>query len=163
MNAVKELDRVIDGISLQEFMENGNFINLGIVVNGNGEVLMIKRKKPETGKDDKVLLWAFPGGRQKFNTETNQPTETREECVRREVFLETGYDVFSTKEISLKIHPDFPNVVVVYHRCNLANSQPIAEPQEPEEVEEVRWVKLHEIRSLVTTTLDEKVAKEIGI
>ncbi len=146
-----------------EFMETRNFINLGIVVNGNGEVLMIKRKKPEMGKDGKVLLWAFPGGRQKFDMETNQAKETREECVRREVLVETGYDVVSAKLIGLKSHPDIPNVVVVYHRCNLTNSQPIAEPQEPDEVELVRWVKIQDIRSLITTTLDDKVAKELGI
>lgn len=163
MNAIKELDREIDDIALQEFMEKRNFINLGIVVNGNGEVLMIKRKVPEAGRNNTQLVWAFPGGRQKFDTKTNQAKETREECVRREVLVETGYDVVSAKLIGLKSHPDIPNVVVVYHRCNLTNSQPIAEPQEPEEVEEVRWVKLQDVRSLITTTLDDKVAKELGI
>lgn len=146
-----------------EYLQKQNFINLGIVVNNNGEVLMIKRKVPEEGRGDKVLIWVFPGGRQEFDTESNQPKETRSECVHREVLLETGYDVASVSEINLKFHPDIPGVAIVYHKCKLNTPEPISLPQESDEVEEVKWVKPSEIRNLITTTLDEKVAKELGI
>ncbi len=140
-----------------------NFINLGIVLNDKGEVLIVKRKKPETGKDGKVLLWAFPGGRQEFDKELNRPIETRSECVGREVLLETGYNITSVREINLKFHPDIPSVAIVYHLCKLNSPKPISPPQEPDEIEEVRWVRPSEIRNLITTTLDEKVAKELNI
>ena len=53
-------------------------INLGIVINNKGEVLIIKRKVPEKGKSGKILVWAFPGGKQESG-------ETRESAVEREV------------------------------------------------------------------------------
>jgi len=144
-------------------MEKHNFINLGIVLNERGEVLMVKRRIPEKGRNNQVLLWAFPGGKQEIDKQTSLPKESRNECVQREVLLETGYSIVSQKEINLKIHPDIPNVVIVYHLCKLLNPQAISKPQEPDEIEEIRWIKPQDIRSLITTTLDEKVAKELGV
>ncbi|MBI2010801.1 MAG: NUDIX hydrolase [Candidatus Colwellbacteria bacterium] len=66
--------------------ESLNFINLGIVLNKKGEVLMIRRAQKETGSADAVLEWAFPGGKQRYN-------ESREECVKREILDETGYNI----------------------------------------------------------------------
>lgn len=132
-----------------------NFINLGIVLNDKGEVLMIKRAKPENGKDDSVLVWAFPAGKQCLN-------ETREECVKREVLAETGYDIESMRQIDLTFHPQLP-VMIVYHMCRLLSPKQIKEPQEAHEVAEIKWVKPSEIRSLITTSLNPKVAKELGI
>ena len=135
--------------------EAKDFINLGIVLNEKGEVLMIKRREPEIGKDDSVLEWAFPAGKQRLN-------ESREECVKREMLTETGYDVESLRQIDLAFHPQFP-IMIVYHSCRLNNPEPIAKPQEPDEVAEIRWVKPSEIRNLITTQLNPKVARELGI
>lgn len=143
-------------IERQKQMEiQKNFINLGIVLNNNGEVLMIKRKKPETGKDGKVLLWAFPGGRQ-------EEDEDRKNSVKREILAETGYDVEIVKQISLRFHPDLP-VIVVYHLCKLVSPNQIKPPSETWEIEEIKWVKPEEVKSLITTSLDETVAKELRI
>ena len=54
--------------------ESKSFINLGVVLNDKGEVLIIRRKVIEKGVDGSSLQWAFPGGKQRLN-------ETREECV----------------------------------------------------------------------------------
>ena len=39
----------------------------------------------------------------------------------------------------------------------------MAEPREPHEVAEIKWVKPEEVRNLITTDLDSKVAKTLGI
>ncbi|MCX6724810.1 MAG: NUDIX hydrolase [Candidatus Shapirobacteria bacterium] len=135
--------------------ESKTFINLGVVLNSKGEVLLIKRKKPEQGAKGAVLTWAFPGGKQKYE-------ELRKEGVEREVLAETGYQVKALKEISLRYHPEFP-VIIVYHLCKTEDSKQKAKPSEPWEVEEIRWVKPEEIRNLITSNLDEKVAKELKI
>jgi len=135
--------------------ESEDFINLGIVVNDKGEVLMIRRVEKETGKNGSVLEWAFPGGKQRFD-------ESRSECVEREVLDETGYDIKSVKEISLRIHPQIL-VFIVYHLCELKTEKPIAKPIEPHEVAEIRWVKKEDIKNLITTNLDGKVSKELGL
>lgn len=133
--------------------ESANFINLGVIINDKKEILMIRRAKPEKGSDGSVLEWAFPGGKQRYD-------ETREKCVEREVLVETGYDIKSIKQISLRLHPQFL-VTIVYHLCFLNSPKPIAEPQEPHEVAEIRWVKPQEIKKLITTDLDSLVEKEI--
>lgn len=132
-----------------------NFINLGVVTNNKREVLVVKRKKPEEGKEGRVLTWAFPGGRIKDH-------ESRANCVSREVLAETGYQVTSIKEISLRFHPDLP-VIIVYHLCTLTSPQPISQPSEPWEIEEVKWVRPEELKTLFTTSLDPKVAQELKI
>ncbi|HEY4475128.1 MAG TPA: NUDIX hydrolase [Candidatus Paceibacterota bacterium] len=135
--------------------EATKFINLGIVLNKQGEALMIRRVKEETGKDGAVLKWAFPGGKQKL-------TESRNDCVKREVLAETGYDIKPIKQISLRKHPQI-DMFIAYHLCKLNTDEPVAKPIEPHEVAEIKWVKLSEIEKLVTTDLDPGVKKELGL
>lgn len=139
----------------EEVKESKNFINLGVVRNEKGEVLMIRRQKKEEGGDKSVLEWAFPGGKQRYN-------ESRAGCIRREILDETGYDVISDREISMRVHPQFM-ITVVYHACHLDSPKPIDEPKEAHEVAEIRWVKPEEIRNLITTDLDLNVAKTLGV
>jgi len=136
-------------------LEAKDFINLGVVINEKGETLLIRRARRETGKDGSVLTWAFPGGKQRFD-------ESRSECVKREILIETGYDVYSIKEISLRYHPQFP-VTIVYHLCRLSSPKPIAKLSESHEVAEIRWVKIQEIKKLITTDLDPRVSRELGL
>jgi ADP-ribose pyrophosphatase YjhB (NUDIX family) len=138
-----------------EELEVEDFINLGVVLNDQGEVLMIRRVKPEKGSDGSVLTWAFPGGKQRLN-------ESRADCVKREILAETGYDVESIREISLRPHPQF-DIFIVYHRCRLLSPEQIAKPSEPHEVAEIKWLKPEEIKNLITTNLDPKVARELGL
>lgn len=138
-----------------EVKEANNFINLGVILNDKGEVLMIRRVREETGSSGAVLRWAFPGGKQRLD-------ETREVCVRREVLAETGYDVKPIQQISLRIHPQF-KIFIVYHRCELNAPEPVAEPAEPHEVAEVKWIKPADIEKLITTDLDPNVRKTLGL
>jgi len=133
--------------------ESDNFINLGVVFNKKREVLMIRRKKIETGHDGSILEWAFPAGKQRYD-------ETRNDCVKREILAETGYEVNPIREISMRVHPQF-HIFIVYHLCDLVSPKPVAQPMEPHEVAEIRWVKIEEIQNLITTDLDPLVKKEI--
>lgn len=135
--------------------EATKFINIGIVLNNEGAVLMIRRVKEETGAGGAVLKWAFPGGKQRL-------TESRNDCVKREILAETGYDVKPIKQISLRRHPQI-DMWIAYHLCRLNSGEPVAKPIEPHEVAEVRWVKIQELEKLITTDLDPNVKKELGL
>lgn len=135
--------------------ESKSFLNLGVVLNDKGKVLMIRRVKKETGADGSKLEWAFPAGKQKYD-------ETREECVKREVLAETGYAIKPIKQIDLRIHPQFP-VMIAYHLCQLERPEPAAEIVEKHEVKEIKWVKPSEIKNLITTELNKKVQEELGL
>jgi len=130
-------------------------INLGIVINNKGEVLIIKRKVPEKGKSGKILVWAFPGGKQESG-------ETRESAVEREVLMETGYKVKAVKQINMRIHPD-TGALVIYHLCELLEENQIQLPSEPHEIEEIKWIKKEEIKNYFTTDIDPQVQKLLGI
>jgi ADP-ribose pyrophosphatase YjhB (NUDIX family) len=140
---------------MPEQQESPSFINLAVTLNSKGDVLVIKRVKKESGSDGSILLWAFPGGKQIIG-------ETRQQCVERETLAETGYKIKSTKEITMRSHPQFP-VIIVYHLCELVENQSISNPAEQWEVEEVKWVNPSELRTLFTTELNPAVAKELGI
>ena len=135
--------------------EAKDFVNLGIVLNSKEEVLMVRRKRKESGSGGAVLEWAFPGGKQRYK-------ESREECVQREVLNETGYNIEARKQISLRMHPEIP-VFIVYHLCKLKLEKPVSKPKEPHEIAEIKWIKKENIKNLVTTNLDEKVAQELEI
>jgi len=135
--------------------ESKSFINLGVVLNDKGEVLMIRRRVLEKGTAGSVLQWAFPGGTQWTN-------ETRQESVKRNILSETGYDIQWDRQIDLAFHPEIP-VFIAYHLCSLVSADPIAEPQEPHEIAEIKWVKPEDIKKLISTTLNPKVANELGI
>jgi len=135
--------------------ESKSFINLGVVLNDKGEVLMIRRRVLEKGTAGSVLQWAFPGGTQWTN-------ETRQESVKRNILSETGYDIQWGRQIDLAFHPEIP-VFIVYHLCSLASSDPIAKPKEAHEIAEIKWVKSEDIKQLITTALNPKVANELGI
>jgi len=136
--------------------ESKNFINLGVVVNDKDEVLMIRRVKKEPGKEGSVLEWAFSGGRQRLD-------ESRNDCVKRHILSETGYDIDLIEQIVLRIeHAEFP-IMVAYHLCKLKSEKPIAKPKEPHEIAEIKWIKKQDIKDLITTHLDEKVSQELGL
>jgi len=134
---------------------NEKFINLGVILNKNNEVLMIRRVEEEQGKNGNKLIWAFPGGKQR-------KSESREECVKREVKDETGYDVNPIRQISLRVHPEF-TILVAYHLCTLNSSEQISEPIEPHEIAEIKWIKTEDIEKIITTDLDPKVKLELGL
>ena len=130
------------------------FIVLGIVLNKNGEVMIVKRKKKEITLTGKELVWVFPGGKQ-------EKGETREERVVKEILDETGYKVKTIKQINLRVHPDVFKMVA-YFLCQL-EEEPVCEILEKEEIEEVKWVKPEELKQYFTTDIDLEVKKILGI
>lgn len=140
---------------MPEPKESQKFINLGVVLNKKGEVLMIRRAKEEVGRDGSILSWVFPGGRLRLG-------ESREESVRRGVLTETGYDIKPVGQISLRVHPQF-FAIVVYHLCHLNSEKPVSKPSQSQEIAEIRWVKREDIPNLITTDLDQGVKKQLGL
>lgn len=138
----------------EQVAETTKFINLGVVVNGEGKILVIRRVKEEGGAGGAVLRWAFPGGKQRL-------TESRNDCVKREILAETGYDVKPIKQISLRLHPQIP-MYIAYHLCRLNSETPVDKPKEAHEVAEIKWVTPKEIEKLVTTDLDPDVKRELA-
>lgn len=132
-----------------------DFINIGVVLNKKGEVLIIKRKKIEKTVNGKSFIWSFPGGRQEKN-------ESREERVVKEILLETGYKVRPLKQIHLRVHPD-TLAVIAYFLCELESEKQVSEIQEVDEVEEVRWVKPEELKNYFTTDIDPEVKRVLKI
>ena len=108
------------------------------MLNDKGEVLMIRRKVSKTGINGSVLQWTFPGGKQRLN-------ETREECVKREVLIETGYDIEPIKYISLRLRSKFP-VTIIYHLCVLKSKDPITKPKKLHAIAEIKWIKPKDIK-----------------
>lgn len=151
---ISELENILESFS-QKNLEVEDFLNLGIVINSKKEVLLVRRVEKEKGKNGSVLSWAFPGGKQRI-------TESRAECVAREVLDETGYKIETLKEISSRIHPQFP-VFVVYHLCRLLSEKQMAKPRESHEIAEIRWVKPKEIKKMFTSNLDPNVGHELGL
>lgn len=135
--------------------ESKSLINLGVVLNDKGEVLVIRRVKEEITKDGKVLKWTFPGGKQKLN-------ELRSESIKREIFNETGYKVRTEKEISMRMPPELP-IILVYHLCRLEEPNQVQPSSKPWEIAEIKWVKPRDLKTLFTTSLDPKVAQELKI
>lgn len=130
-------------------------INVGVVLDKNGKVLIEKRRKTEKGNDNSKLTWVFPGGKQNAG-------ETRNERVRKEVLSETGYLVKPLKQISVRKHPQLP-VTVTYHYCELLAEKPIKKPGEPKEISQIEWVKPEGLKDYFTTHIDPKVAKFLKI
>ena len=146
-----------DRLSSKE--EKVPMIVLGVVLNKKGEVLIIKRRKPEFTTTGKVLLWAFPGGKQ--NPEMLNSEQAAIEAVN-EILRETGYKVKFLKEIHMRIHPDTFNMIA-YFLCELEEDKPVQEIEEKYEVEEVRWVKPEELKNYFTTDIDPEVKKILNI
>jgi mutator protein MutT len=135
--------------------EQTDFIVLGVVLNKEGRVMIVKRKKKEITLTKKELIWVFPGGKL-------EKGETREERVVKEVLDETGYKVKPLKLIHLRIHPETLKIIA-YFLCELEEENPIQEIKEKEEIEEVRWVNPEELKNYFNTEIDSEVKKILKI
>jgi len=135
--------------------EQTDFIVLGVVLNKEGKVMIVKRKKKEITLTKKELIWVFPGGKL-------EKSETREERVVKEVLDETGYKVKPLKLIHLRIHPETLKIIA-YFLCELEEENPIQEIKEKEEIEEVRWINPEELKNYFNTEIDSEVKKILKI
>jgi len=135
--------------------EQTDFIVLGVVLNKEGRVMIVKRKKKEITLTKKELIWVFPGGKL-------EKGETRKERVVKEVLDETGYKVKPLKLIHLRIHPETLKIIA-YFLCELEEENPIQKIKEKEEIEEVRWVNPEELKNYFNTEIDSEVKKILKI
>lgn len=129
-------------------------VSIAIVTRKDNKVLVILRKKKESGTDNSILTWTFPSG-------TVENGETPNDTVVRETLEETGYKIEPLSLINEKDHPQFP-VHVYYWACELIDEVQY-ELQEPDEIAEVCWVDPNDIPTLFTTNLDLKTAIYLGI
>ena len=88
--------------------------------------------------------------------------EPREQSLARDVIGETRYEVKSTKQLHIRMHPQFP-VMVVYHQCKLVKEEQAAEPIEPEEIAEIKWVPAVEVPNYITVNIDPVVQQTLRI
>lgn len=127
-------------------------IALGIVQN-EGKILVVRRRKLEKGDNNEILTWVFPGGKVEDN-------ETATESVVRELYEETGYRVKAKEIIDERSHPTFP-AFVHYIACELAASTPV-EAKDPE-IAEVKWVLPSEFTGVITSSLNPNVRDYLKI
>jgi ADP-ribose pyrophosphatase YjhB (NUDIX family) len=100
-----------------------------VCVNERNEVLMVLQGKPEEEK-----RWSVPSG-------GRLPGESFEDCCRREVWEETGYEVEPREELFVK------NGVVHYLRAVLIGGSRVF--QDPDElIYDIAWKSLAEVREL---------------
>ncbi|MGC1244960.1 MAG: 8-oxo-dGTP diphosphatase MutT [Spirulinaceae cyanobacterium] len=105
-------------------------IGVAVITNNQGEILIDRRPRDaEMGG-----LWEFPGGKV-------EPSETVEECIKREIKEELALDIEVGQHL-ISVNYTYPQVhislIVHYCRHQGGDLQPLAS-------QEVRWVSLTEI------------------
>lgn len=109
----------------------------GIVVRGDGRVLVIKR--------DDNGHWEAPGGVLELG-------ESFEAGVRREVLEETGLSV--TVERLTGVYKNLTHgIVALVYRCRPADG----EPHPTEEAREIRWMTTEEVQSVMVPAFGIRV------
>lgn len=117
------------------------------IVTDKDKVLIVKRKKNEKG-----LLWQFPGGEVEHN-------ETFEKAIIREMKEETGINIKCYNILGKRIHPNTKKEIV-YISCGfLSGELQISD----DDLEEVKWVRIIDLKSYFTTPIFDKVEKFLGI
>lgn len=131
-----------------------NPIVVGIIPKGDA-VVMVRRANPEEGEGGVRLELVFPGGVLRVG-------ESREACVKREVREETGYEVEPVRLISYRMQPEMRRIIF-YYLCRLVHPEPVTNPSEPYEIAEVLLVPIKKLQSLIKTSIDPLVLKELGL
>lgn len=121
---------------------------IGIMVKSK-KVLMVRRRNPTDN-----LTWQFVAGRQRVGQ------ETEEECIIREVKEETGVDAQVLERLGESIDPMSPYKKIYFALKFLDGT---ASNNDPVENSDVRWVKIGNVDDFVTTKVDPRVRKFLGI
>ena len=117
-------------MSSQSYSIPHKFIGVGVIRNNLGEIL-IDRRLP---KGEMAGLWEFPGGK-------IEPTETIEECIKREIEEELAIAVsVGNRIITIEHNYAKFKVTLFVHECQYLAGEPQAI-----ECQEVRWVNIAEL------------------
>jgi 8-oxo-dGTP diphosphatase len=111
-----------------------------IILNDQGQILLVKRAEEEKNFPDK---WGLVSGWMEWG-------ETVEQALKREAMEEVGVEVEIVKFTGRyydgpKRHPSKTSVCLP-HICKIVKGEPKA--NQPEEVQEVRWFNPEEIKDL---------------
>lgn len=134
--------------------DDHTIVNLGIIINSKNQVLMVKRREKETGRNNAVLEWGFPGGRQIKG-------ESPMESLTRKIASKTGYKAEVLKKILGRPHPQFP-VQTDYYLCRLLSAEKGPMTSEAEKVAVARWVAPGEVTKLLAVDLDFEIFQELS-
>jgi ADP-ribose pyrophosphatase YjhB (NUDIX family) len=101
----------------------------GVCVNAQGKLLMVLQGKPEEEKK-----WSVPSGGQERG-------ETLEECCKREVYEETGYEAEIIDKLFVKhTELDGYNIEVHYFSIRIVGGKAVI--QDPDQlIHEIAWVE----------------------
>jgi len=105
-------------------------IGVAVIWNDKGQILIDRRRSGGTMGG----LWEFPGGKV-------EPSETVEECIKREIYEELGIEIEVGKHLITIDHTyTHLRVTLTVHNCRYLGGVP-----QPIECEEIRWVTLDEL------------------
>lgn len=119
-----------------------------LCVNDKKEVLMVLQ-----GKEDEVATWSLPSGKLEIG-------ESYEECCKREVLEETGYEVDVIRHIHTKDKPvtfgtETINTFVKYYLVEVTSGEMgINDPDNL--IHDIKWQSLDDIEHLNLTYSEDK-------
>ncbi|OGD61850.1 hypothetical protein A2160_00985 [Candidatus Beckwithbacteria bacterium RBG_13_42_9] len=111
-------------------------LGIGILILRNKKILMLKRQGSHGAGQ-----WNLPGGHLEFG-------ETTQQCVRREIFEETGLKVKTAKVICVNeelnfIETDGKHYITIGCLAKVEKGEPIL--KEPEKCEKLDWFSLNDL------------------
>ncbi len=127
----------------KDVARSASLVVAAAVVARRGQVLMVKRRP----KGEK-LSWQFPSG-------GVRPGEVPAAEVVKEVFKETNIRCEVDTELSKRTHPD-TGAYVHYFACRYLEGE--AKNLDRDENDDVAWVNAGDVKSMISTDLDAKVA-----
>ena len=121
-------------------------VGVAVIWNDRRQIL-IDRRKPEGFFGG---FWEFPGGKQ-------EPGESVEACIEREIREELGIEI-AVGERLIAIDHDYSHfrVSLNVHHCRHLTGEP-----QPLECDEVRWVALDEIDQFPFPEANEKIIEAL--
>ncbi|MRR29720.1 NUDIX domain-containing protein [bacterium] len=113
-----------------------------------GDQVLIAQRKP-----DGLLggMWEFPGGKQ-------EPGESLQDCLKREILEELSATVIVETELGV-FHHAYTHFKVTLHAfyCTLASGEP-----RPVEVSDIRWVRQDELATFPMGKIDRQISRHLS-
>lgn len=122
-------------------------VNVAIGIIGRDEHLLISQRR---AGDRFANLWEFPGGKQ-------QPEESIEQCLHREISEELGIDIAIVRSLP-PIKHTYPGLCVRLHPflCRTTSGKPQARASQ-----QIRWVTLDELSRLTFPSANQPLLETL--